>query len=206
MFDEYVSLGFNCEIAFQLQRRLGREPAGFFNWRITEADALLSLLRSDFADLLRPEAIGPGENVAMLTDRTHGYQLHVPACMVAERAKMEHLASRFRDPIGRRCYILKPRPETGMTRGQVAALISLLDAIDPDFHLVVLQQEQRQTLLPDRVSEHVLDFFAPMHAADQGDEAGYDRLFDAFPLYAASYRPCRYMSAPSTITVAPPSS
>jgi hypothetical protein len=39
LFDEYVSLGWNCEAAFQIRRALGRDDASFFNWASSRSTA-----------------------------------------------------------------------------------------------------------------------------------------------------------------------
>ena len=54
MYDNYVSLGSNCEAAFQLRRLRGRDVALVFNWLVTPIDALVSV-RPDFAGVYAKE-------------------------------------------------------------------------------------------------------------------------------------------------------
>lgn len=219
-FDEYVSLGCNCEVGFQMAWRTGKESTGFFDWRIADPTNVLALMRSGFFGLLRPDRIVQGENEAMLADGLTGFQFHTPfptgvdfradprfSSMIAnERAKFQHMARKFLNPDGRRCYLMKLRPAQTVEREVLLEVVDHLNRISPDFHLVVVRGPEWDGHDFDisRVSARTLDFIATMHEADKGDTAGWRRIFDEFPLYAASYEPDTKMSAPLAMTVPPP--
>jgi hypothetical protein len=74
-YDNYVSLGRTCEVAFQFRRVIGEHKAGFFNWNLTPVDALLSLLRSDFQGILLDENLSHLKDNLFL-DSGHNYAVH----------------------------------------------------------------------------------------------------------------------------------
>lgn len=182
MFDEYVSLGFNCEVAFQLDRVAPARRKHFFDWKITPLAALRLLLENRFADVA--QTVAPGDHDGMTMDSRYGFQFHNQP-VHQEREKCAYLADRFLSPDGRRCYILKP--ESGATERDIKDIRGLLDRFDEGYELVVLRRPDDLNLAGE--TAHTLRFFAPLHAANEGDVAAYDRLFARFPLYAASYRP-----------------
>lgn len=183
MFDEYVSLGLNCEVAFQLDRVALERRKHFFDWKITPHAALRSLLENRFAGVAA--TVAPGEHDGMTMDARYGFQFHNQP-VHQEREKCAYLANRFLSPDGRRCYILKP--ESGAAERDIQALCYQLDRFDRDYKLVVLRRPNGPNLAGETV--HMLDFFAPVHAANEGDVAGYNRLFDRYPLYLASHWTC----------------
>ena len=205
MFDQYVSLGFNCEVAFQMRRRLGDAPSGFFNWRVADVDAICRLIRRRFQAIMLDGCIGPGANVAMLRDELNGFEFHTTDDIAGERAKMTALGRRFLAPEGRRLYLLKPY-DRDLTDSAMHQLAAALDGIDTDYRLVLLLNDrQNAPTLPDRFTVERLRFHAPDHQADQGDAEGYDRVFDRYPLHdAASYSPLKNKSTPLAAIVAPP--
>lgn len=205
MFDNYVSLGFNCEVAFQMRRRLGDAPSGFFNWRVADVDAICRLIRRRFQAIMLDGCTGPGANVAMLRDGLNGFEFHATDDVAGERTKMTALGRRFLAPEGRRLYLLKPY-NRDLTDTAMYKLAAALDGIDTDYRLVLLLNDrQLAPTLPDRFTVERLRFHAPDHQADKGDAEGYDRVFDRYPLHdAASYSPLKNRSTPLATIVAPP--
>ena len=205
MFDEYVSLGFNCEVAFQMRRRLGEAPAGFFNWRVADVAAICRLIQRRFADLMRDDMVMPGANVEMRQDMLYGYEFHRTDDLPAERAKMAALGQRFLDQQGRRLYLMKPY-DRDLTPATLALLADHLRQIDPDHAVVLLLRDGQPTpVLPHGFAVERLRFHTPVHQADQGDAEGYDRVFDRYGLHsAASYAPLKNRSALAPTMVAPP--
>ena len=64
--DRVISLGTNCEIAFNLRRHFGIERAYPFDWWFTPLDAVASVLASRFAvDIDRDnlQAVGGGRSI-----------------------------------------------------------------------------------------------------------------------------------------------
>jgi hypothetical protein len=176
MFDEYVSLGSNCEVAFQLDRAFPSRRKHLFDWKITPLSALLDLLESRFAGIA--EAVAPGEHDGMSMDARYGFQFHNQP-VHQEREKCAYLGERFMAPTGRRCYILKPQAPP--SDSDLARLRRLLDRLAHDYALVVLRRPDDPVPLG---PSHTLRFYAPAHAANEGDEAGYDDLFVDYPIYS----------------------
>ncbi len=58
-FDEYVSLGSDCEVGFQFRRVLGHDSSSFCNWNVTGIAALERLLATRFAEVLQEQNIAP---------------------------------------------------------------------------------------------------------------------------------------------------
>jgi hypothetical protein len=68
-FDVVVSIGQNCQAAYQISREFYQRGSGpfdwglcekgahFFDWLICDGDAAISLIRNDFAGFLRPDAL-----------------------------------------------------------------------------------------------------------------------------------------------------
>lgn len=184
MFNEYVSLGSNCEVAFQLDRVAPLRRKHLFDWKVTPLSALLDLLENRFAGIA--ESVVPGEHDGMTMDARYGFQFHNQP-VHQEREKCAYLSERFMSPDGRRCYILKP--QTPPSDCDLILLRRLLDRFDHDYALVVLRRpDDPASAICD---SHVLRFFAPNHAANEGDEAGYDDLFASYPLQSTirSYGP-----------------
>lgn len=192
MFDEYVSLGYNCEVAFQLKRLFGSDRAGFFNWRITDQPQLVALLQRRFEGILQPDKLGVGEAPGMIRDLAYHYQIHSPFAspdfladpdfsekLDREREKMDHLAERFLHPSGRRCYFFKPR--FGITQAEADEVMMYLDRISPDYALVVLRAAG-QRLSGTKLFDRRLSFVTAPDQTDHGDDAGYDRIFAEFPV------------------------
>ena len=47
MYDHFVSLGFNCEAAFNFRRLLGRDDSSYFNWLVAPFGSMIKLIESD---------------------------------------------------------------------------------------------------------------------------------------------------------------
>lgn len=190
-FDEYVSLGGNCEVAFQMRRALGRDQSGICSWWFMDLPALLALLRDGFRKILMPNNLIPWPG-HMVRDTAYGYCFHSPfeaeqpiddpnfADLLAEhREKVEHLKGRFYRPSGRRVYFLKLVQQP--LDGELAELVSHLRTIGADFALVVLTVEPMEADLGPEVHFRTLERFAPIEAAQDGHEPSWDRIFAEFP-------------------------
>jgi hypothetical protein len=76
VFDQYTSLGRDCEVGFQFKRVLGFQESGFFNWNYTDPEPLLSLLSSDFAGILEANNLSVHADGALIHDASHHFFLH----------------------------------------------------------------------------------------------------------------------------------
>lgn len=202
MFDNYVSLGHNCEGAFQFRRLLGRDVAYYFNWLVTPLDALVEILRADFAGAYRRENLEVTQDVGMVLDRNYGMKYHSAfrkelgralegprfAELYAESsAKYAMLADRFRALAAspnRVLYVVKTAHETARERG--AELRDLLAGRYPDhdFEVALLQTSDRHEADwgEPRLHNRYLDRFADPARAHDGHVTSWDRVFAEFPL------------------------
>lgn len=196
-FDEYVSLGGNCEVAFQLRRLLGRDSSSFFSWLFVDLDQVNALLGNRFAGILRPENLGrwPG---GMVLDQAYGYKFHSPFAteepqadpefeqkLADHRSKAEYLIDKLNQP-ARRAYFFKPMEPLTSPDG-LEELRSHLAAIGGDFALILLTEQPLNFELGDRIFNRTLERFAPYDNATDGHEPSWDRVFSEFPL--ASFSP-----------------
>jgi hypothetical protein len=80
-FDHYMSLGNNCEIAFNLRRVLHKDISYYFNWLVTPIDGLIGILSSDFKDHFNKENLlykGNPTQYEMITDTLYNLDHHSP--------------------------------------------------------------------------------------------------------------------------------
>lgn len=202
MFDNYVSLGHNCEGAFQVRRLLGRDVAYYFNWLVTPLDALVEVLRADFAGAYDWPNLKPTRDVGMILDEAYGMKYHSAfrkelggrlegprfrEIHVESAAKYAMLADRFRDLArspNRVLYVVKTAHETA--RDKAVELRDILAARYPDhdFRIALLQTEDRQEpdWAEDRIHNRYLARFADPSRANDGHVPSWDRVFAEFPL------------------------
>jgi len=73
-YDEYVSLGGNCEIGFQF-RRYGKEPSSLFTWLVSDIDKIINVLSSDFENFYEFEDLVPYAH-DMVKSMQSGFAFH----------------------------------------------------------------------------------------------------------------------------------
>ncbi len=178
MFDEYVSLGYNCEVAFQLRRIQGFDNAHFFNWNITEPEQLAAVLDADFAGVMDDTTPHNG----LMRDGRYGFHFHGAGSKSADRGKADHLISKFRNTQRRRCYFLTVHRD--ISQPLLASICRGLYRIaGAHFSLVLVRRNgEVQGLRYARVVEREVAFLADPNATDRGDIAGWNALFAEFPL------------------------
>jgi hypothetical protein len=202
MFDNYVSLGHNCEGAFQVRRLLGRDVAYYFNWLVTPLDALVEILRADFAGAYDRANLRVTADVGMVLDAGYGMKYHsafrkelgralegprFEALHAESAAKYAMLAERFRElarSTNRVLYVVKTAHEAA--RDGAAQMRDILAARYPDhdFQIAVLQTSDRQEpdWGEDRIHNRYLARFADPSRAHDGHVPSWDRVFAEFPL------------------------
>lgn len=194
-FASWVSLGFNCEVAFQFRRALGADSSSFFSWNITEIEPLLAVLAGDFSNILLDHNVEAHPGDGLIIDHAYGYRWHGffttprpqddPAFaerMEEQRAKASHLVKKFRTAVGgRRCYFYKPR-ETILPE-QAAKLVEALKAYGDNHELVIVRSREfaDRPLGVSGLYERFLDRVAPDHDATDGHVQSWDRIFQEFP-------------------------
>ena len=121
-----ISLGFRCDVAFQLRMHSGDNTAHFFDWLALPARGVIDIIKRDF-DVFAPEDLvyaaypAPGR----VDDRRTGTRFHHQFPFQGQRvdpdfmrgydpfiAKFRHLAQRFRDYVGSRPVTLVRRDIT----------------------------------------------------------------------------------------------
>jgi hypothetical protein len=202
-YDQYVSLGHNCEVSFQHRRVLGRGDSGFFSWNITTLPALESLISNDFVGILQEEQLEDSGDGFLLRDRSHNFLFHSPFLKNDFRAdpdyaeKLKKLRSKFahfyekfhanarsgeRVAYFYKAQVNTPSEEVRVGAHRVHQLLMGLHDTRP-FSLIVLQQEeQREAPWPEKgIFNRYLKRLAPWHDATDGHVSSWDRIFQEFP-------------------------
>ncbi|HEY0052558.1 MAG TPA: DUF1796 family putative cysteine peptidase [Caulobacteraceae bacterium] len=198
-FDEYVSLGDNCETAFQLRRATGVDGGHFLDWTRVAPEVVATLIERRFAGILQPDALAFDPATALCVDRAYGHQFHHHFADGArpqddprfeerlgnERRRADHLIPRLLQPRGPRCYVM--RAQGRLNRIQAVRVRHAVAALHPesDFLLVTVQAEAHRRPHPWRypnIEERFVSFVADPASADVGDEPGWDAILTEFPL------------------------
>lgn len=197
-FTNYVSLGSNCEIAFQFRRILGRESSSFFSWNVTSFAALTSLLSSRFGGILEEQNLAPHGH-GMVRDNGHDYLFHTPFS-TPDPADDPDFAKNLEDHRSKARYLIDKfvsqaasddgtvyfyRTEEDDVKAKAIGVRDVLAEIHgrDNFRLVVIQAEGRreddwqEACLANR---YVLRL-APFNDATDGHVSSYDRIFREFP-------------------------
>jgi hypothetical protein len=202
MFDNYVSLGRNCEIAFQFRRILGYDVAYYFNWLLTPFDALIEVIRADFTGTYQKANIEVTANPGMILDRQYGIKYHSAFKKELGRnlsgprfdelyeesaRKYSFLAQRFRELASspnRVLYFVKTE-EDGAKDKSITLRETLASRYpNHDFSLLVLQTESNaeDDWREPRIFNRYLERFAHPNRANDGHIPSWDRIFLEFPL------------------------
>ncbi len=199
-FSHWVSLGFNCEVAFQMRRVLGRDSSSFFSWNITPLAALSSLLDSRFAGILQPGNLSDHGDGVLVRDASHGYSFHSPfatpnphddpafAGKLAEfRVKVGYLLDKFAaiaasgEPVA--YFHRTEEPDARAIGEHLMELLGRYHGEVRNFVLVLIQPQDRQE--PDwatpRLANRYLRRLAPFDDAPDGHVQSWDRIFAEFP-------------------------
>lgn len=201
MYDNYVSLGSNCEPAFQFRRLWGHDVSGFFNWMVTPLPALIGVIDADFQGLFERDKLEPVHEHTMVRDTRFGVIFHSPfhgrigttfdgpdfdRLHDVFLAKLAYLAAKFRANAlsgAETLYVLKT--DLPDARAQAARLRDLLLARYPGhrFDLLVLQSVDRIEAQWNeaRIFNRYLRRFAPVDDARDGHLESWDRAFAEFP-------------------------
>lgn len=141
-FDEYVSLGYNCEAAFQIRRVLGRDEVSYFSWGIFHIDSILALIEAKFCGVFERDSIVLDGCHQLPQETKFDFAFHGPwlagnplddpefeEALVEHRQKAAYLAEKFLRTGRRRLYVYKPictqPPEN------IGLLAKLLASISP---------------------------------------------------------------------------
>lgn len=208
-YQHYISLGSNCEIAFQFRRVLQQDSSSFFSWNVTDCSALLRLLKTRFEGVAELGNIRPHSHPSMLLDTRYDYLFHNPfatgepsedpqfdTTWAAYRSKVEYLVAKFlRDAASddRTAYFYKTDEED--VRGKARLIRDALQDLHPkdNFDLVIIQTRDREEADwgETRLRNRYVRRFAPFDDATDGHVSSYDAIFREFPkavtMYYAGY-------------------
>lgn len=200
-FVEYVGLGFNCEVAYEI-RRAGQSRAHFFDWASTP---LLSL-----TEMIEARLEGARETISddidgMIRDDVFFHRFHGPH----SAEKVAHLRRRFLHPLGKRCYVLKI---DYAFPADVVRLMDALDDISPDYALVVVCEPSfhEKTVhhatfnlqIDDRVFLRPLKRFAPLEDASDSHRVSWEAIWSEFSLGRAETARTVLHADPMTVDLA----
>lgn len=201
MYDNYVSLGRNCEVAFQFRRLLGKDVAYYFNWLWTPLGSLIRILDNDFAGAFEKDQLEAMRG-GMVLDHAYGIRYHSPfwkelgtdlsgarfhELHAQAMGKIDLFKHRFRSlaqsPNKVLYFITTTEPDA---REKAAEVRTVLAARYPrhDFQVLVLMTEDKREAAwaEDRIHNRYLERFAPVLQATDGHQPSWDRIFAEFPL------------------------
>lgn len=209
MFTNYISLGANCEAAFQFRRVLGHDSSSFFSWNVTDFSALKSLLGCNFAGILESTNLQVHGDGFMLRDLSHNYLFHSPfgnempvggsdveLKLHELRSKFSYLIEKFRRQAHEGASALFYVTSDGENvKGKAAEVRDILynffrrDA----FILVVIQDQSAQEAEWEskNLANRYVRRLAPWYDATDGHVSSWDAIFREFPheqgLHLAGY-------------------
>lgn len=204
MYDYYVSLGENCEAAFNFRRILGKDISSYFNWLVTSLDSLIKIVSDDFdGDFEKGNLYYKHDQTSMVTDRKYNISHHntfkdgqlsgveFEALYTNQVEKLSLLKRRFRALANSDqsvLYFIKVSAMTGIkdVQKKCAHFRDLMTKTYPDhkFDIVVLQDKDRiepQWDEPNIFNRYV-DRFAPFNNVPDFHKESWDRIFNEFPL------------------------
>ncbi|MFC7690640.1 DUF1796 family putative cysteine peptidase [Paeniroseomonas aquatica] len=201
-YDEYISLGSDCEGGFQIRRILGHDSSNYFNWNVTDLQALKRLLENRFAGVLQPGNVSVHGDGGLLNDHLYEYKFHSPST-----ARTSATTRRSR-PIpgspgegavphrqipagaaGRACHrlFLQGRGDRGAGAPQrilpeVRDILAGIHGAAPFVIVAVMAEDRREEPwgLP-QIHNRYLRRIAPWNDAPDGHVGSWDRLFYEFP-------------------------
>ncbi len=203
MFDHYIGLGYDCEVVVQLRRLTGCTQAHVFDWHATHHEALMHVLRTDFADYLQlPNLVLAPDRRHVLDTATglglyHLFRANIDGTILPQRLasgypqvrdRADHLLRRWRATVSSSESTLYVRrdPYDEMTAEELLELHKMLRAQHPGHRSALLWV--RSTEVPggpegtvDELADGVyvarLPVLQPRETYWQGDDAAWDQLF-----------------------------
>ena len=210
-YDSYISLGDNCEAGLQF-RRIGYEESSFFRYTANPFEAVLALIKNDFAGVFRRGNLQPDSD-DMVRDTHTGVVFHSGLKSALDPVsgrrqflnnyefdevygrkdlpKARHLVAKWRALTQSRqdvLYFLKLHGENRLT--QAKALLAVFREKYPAHRATILCLQTEDPAEPDwgipgLINRH-LPRFAPFDNTHDADTAAWDRVFAEFPLKTRS--------------------
>lgn len=204
-FSKYVSLGYNCEIAFVLQDRGFTQADDLFAWTWAPISAVTQMISRDFSNVFEDVNLEPQPGTRMIQDRLYGVFHHSPfhhdgidefggprhtRIYQYSRALIEKKIRAFRAELesgANVVYLVKY--DEPLARRNAA---ELRDAIlrrhaNGNFTLIVVQEESKREADwgESRIANRYVSQFAAIESANVYDGPSWQRILDEFPVVAA---------------------
>lgn len=194
VYDEAVSLGFDCQVAWQLEANNMRKFAYPFDWVHTHFDSLINFIVNKGANFLDADKIAvigpyPGDpsrlhviDVVYGIISYHDFRANPPFENYWEvKAKYDRRIKRFFDLLNSNKKVLFVR--YGLTRPQVEFLDGLLHFLYPTLSYTILAVNDDPEYLADWGLERVRNFYIQQTLGMwKGDSARWKEILSAFSL------------------------
>ena len=207
-FDQYVSLGDNCEAGFQFWR-INYNESGIFRFVVIDSNSLINLIESDFKDLFEKENLKPASVDDMVWDTKTQVAFHSKLYSAIEpesgerhfrndynfdnvydneKNKVEYLVNKWRELVSsqkRVLYFIKKNQNP--SREDAEKVLRTFQSCYPahDFLILYIQPREFEESCwgYERLHNIYFDFLAPYDDSQKGaDIAGWDNLFAQYPL------------------------
>ncbi|MDE1154424.1 MAG: DUF1796 family putative cysteine peptidase [Acidobacteriaceae bacterium] len=227
----FVSLGFNCEAAYQFRRVNGDDQASFFSWTYCKFNPLLGLIKADFDGVLLWEnvkklglmvhdhAFDVSFHGEVFNNTRDGADVELAKALLADmQSKFRYLAERWRHTVstaGLTTYFLKIKhndPNAPDARRAAVELRDLLRMKYPahEFRIVVLQSLESVEREPQWDEDRIFNRYLQRYAADVDPEndaftSSWDAIFAEFPVQQTRPEPVE-VATPAVVTPPPATS
>lgn len=200
MYKRYVSLGRNCEVAFQFRRFFGKENSSYFSWNVTSFDAAINLIKNYFNGVLLDKNIEGNGDSGMVWDRAYEYLFHTPfstdvpqndpeyqSRIDNHRQKAEYLINKFRgsyNETGMTAYFYVTDDGDCKTKSLIFRDTLSEKHQSKNFTVIILQDESKKepSWGEECLENRYLKRLAPWADATDGHVSSYDRVFREFPI------------------------
>jgi hypothetical protein len=202
-YDEYISLGSDCEVGFQIRRILGHDSSSYFSWNVTDLQALKRVLENRFEGVLQLGNVSVHGDGGLLNDHLYEYKFHSPfdrpdyendpafeAKFQDHREKSQYLIDKFlrerpADHATAYFYKVAVTEEPGAPQRilpEVRDILAGIHGASPFNIIAVMAEDRREDPwgLP-RIHNRTLRRIAPWNDAPDGHVNSWDRLFYEFP-------------------------
>ena len=195
MFAQVISIGSACQVSYQIRRRSPKASAThFFDWIVTDHQALIDAVPLDFGNLLSPDAVEIGPDARYLRDCNTGLQFYAHDFAYLRGdflSELETVRERYLRRAERTSALLRSGDPIllvrhGFNRADVVGVAERKAIVDcfkinyPTSNLTFFFT----TNLP--VEEHVVESGFMAHVAEcidwKGDNASWDRAFSGISL------------------------
>lgn len=211
-FDEYISLGDNCEAGFQFWR-IGYDESSIFRFSVIDSHNLTTLLDNNFADIFLKEYLEPASVDHMVRDTKNKIAFHsslyssldevsglrsfrndydFDAVYRQEKKKIDHLVKKWKDLVSsskRVLYFIKKNEHSSRKDAENVLSTFLNNFPNHNFLIVYIQPKALFEVDwgYDKLHNVYVDFLAPYDNAEKGaDTNGWDKIFERYPLKTRS--------------------